>query len=64
MYNPGYTETEPYSYRFAWFGFDSVNYVLALGFTINFFIVLIAVKSLLAFLIKNSIGKQESWFIH
>ena len=39
-YNPGFTPTEPYSDKFAWFGFDGVNYVEDLGFFIGLLIVI------------------------
>ena len=57
MYDPGFTETEPYSYRFDWFGFGSTNYVLALGTAINFLIALMLIKSLIALVINKITGR-------
>ena len=59
MYDPGFTKTEPYSYRFNWFGFGSTNYVLALGTAINFLIFLMLVKTLTALLIHRIAANQE-----
>ena len=39
LYDPGYTETEPYNEKFAWLGKDSINYVDGLG---SFLICLIS----------------------
>ena len=64
MYDPGFTKAEPYSYRFEWFGFGSTNYVLAIGTTINVLIAMILIKSIIAFLIKQIVQKQEVWFVY
>ena len=43
LYDPGYTETEPYNEKFAWFGKDSINFIDGLGsFLICLFILMLA----------------------
>ena len=27
LYDPGFTATDPYSYKFDWFGFGNINFV-------------------------------------
>ena len=43
LYDPGFTETEAYSEKFAMFGFDTINFVQDLGTFLNFLIALLLV---------------------
>ena len=51
LYDPGFTETEPYSEKFAMFGFDTINYVQDLGTFLNALIALLLIQSFITFIL-------------
>ena len=63
-YNPGFTPTEPYTEKFAWFGFDSVNYVEDLGFFLGLLIVILILNTLIGLLIQACTYRYHGFFIH
>ena len=61
-YDPGFTETEPYSYKFDWFGFGSVNFIDDLGTFLLFLITLLLIESVFAIGIWSCTRAIESFF--
>ena len=45
LYDPGFTETEPYSEKFAMFGFDTINFIQDLGTFLNALIALLLIQT-------------------
>ena len=64
MYNPGFTETKPFSYKFEWFGFDSINFIEDLGTFLTFLITLLLIQSVVAIIIYKCTSDIEPWFKH
>ena len=48
LYDPGFTETDPYNVKFGWIGIDSINYVQGLGTFLNCLIILLSIQTLFA----------------
>ena len=64
LYNPGFTETEPFSAKFDWFGFGSVNFVEDLGTFLNILIWILIAQSIIAICIHYSTNGMDYWFKH
>ena len=56
VFDPGFTETEPYSTRFDWFGVGSVNYLQALGSLLCLLIVLLLLMSIVSACIYREVS--------
>ena len=64
LYDPGFTETDSYNDKFAWFGFDSVNFVQDLGTFLNFLIWLLILQSIIAVCLYSCTVGLSYWFKH
>ena len=64
LYDPGFTETDSYNEKFAWFGFDSVNFVQDLGTFLNFLIWLLVLQSITALCLYCCTAGLDYWFKH
>ena len=62
LYDPGFTETEPYSDKFAMFGFDTINYVQDLGTFLNACIAYLLIQSIVT-LILHQLTKNFKIFL-
>ena len=51
LYDPGFTETEPYSEKFAMFGFDTINFIQDLGTFLNALIALLMIQTLVTMIL-------------
>ena len=64
LYNPGFTETEPFSAKFDWFGFGSVNFVEDLGTFLNILIWILIAQSIIAVCMYLGTDGLDYWFKH
>ena len=64
QYDPGFSNTEPYSFKFAWFGFETINFLQGLGTFLTFFIALLIIQGAIAFVIYKQISGMEYFFRH
>ena len=62
LYDPGFTETEPYSEKFAMFGFDTINYVQDLGTFLNALIALLLIQSFIT-IVLHQLTKSKLIFL-
>ena len=62
LYDPGFTETEAYSEKFAMFGFDTINYVQDLGTFLNACIAYLLIQSIVT-LILHQLTKNLKIFL-
>ena len=62
--NPGFTETDPFSAKFDWFGFGSVNFVEDLGTFLMILIWILIAQSIIAICIHYSTDGMNYWFKH
>ena len=63
-WNPGFTGTGPYSDKFEWFGFDSVNYIEDLGFFITLLILILALQVVMHVLLSICTRNLLPFFVH
>ena len=64
MYNPGFTETEPYTYKFAWFGFETINFVQLLGTFLTILIAILLIQTVFGLGILFVTHNVETFFRH
>ena len=62
LFDPGFTETEPYSEKFAMFGFDTINYVQDLGTVLNALIAFLLVQTFIT-LVLHKLTKNYEYFM-
>ena len=61
-FNPGFTPTEPYSSKFDWFGFGSINFMEGLGFFLTLLIVMLLFQATIAILAYALTYKMQRFF--
>ena len=65
LYDPGYTETEPYNEKFGWIGVDSINYIQSLGTFLACLITLLIFQTILAMALHYCLTyKFEPFLLH